>query len=136
MSYDSTRQFLYQALIDTLDIEGIPYRFDSILDDDPITTGDLLWVRAYISPIETFQHSIGTSSPIERTIGLFIIEIYDRKANGYADILRAGETIKDIYYRKSFDNGKIRIQRVKLSKRQSYNNWNSNVLIIHYIEDQ
>jgi len=145
MGYSVQRIAFYTALKYGLN-SSIPIRFDSILDNDPITTSGNLWVKCHIEPMETFQHSIGTSNPLERTPGLLIVNLYDREKNGYADILRQCDVIKDIFLRKSFDSGRIRINKVQIKKKgenissfskvNSHNNWISYVVIVLYTADE
>ena len=135
MSIDTTRIALYTALKEGIE-EGTPLVFDTIPDDDPITEGDQLWLRCYLDPVDTFQHLIGTDSPLERTIGFLIIEIYDREEKGYADIFRMCDSIKPIFRRKHFNSGSLRTERMQIQDREPYKNWNSKAVMIHYTEDE
>jgi len=135
MSYDSSRVALYTVLNDGIGAT-IPIRFDTISEDDNITMGVVPWVRCYIDPIETSQHSIGTSMPLDRTVGQLIIEIYCRESDGFADIYKIADTISDLYRGKTFDNGDIFISKVLVLKRDVYMGWNSRILNIVYTENK
>lgn len=134
MSYDSSRIALYTHLQNN--ITTIPIRFDSIKEDDPITNGNELWIRCYIDPFDTNQSNLGTNNPLYETLGYLNIEIYDLEENGYADILRTADIIKSLYMRKSFNNGSLVIQKIKIIKRDVFAGWNNHVVSCFYIEKE
>ena len=116
MSYDSSRIALYTVLKNNLS-STVGIRFDTIKEDDPIVLDSEPWVRCMIEPIETSQHSIGMSKPLDRTIGILNIEIYDLEENGHAEILRIADDIKEMYYGKSFDKGNITVHNITILNR-------------------
>jgi len=136
MSLDSIRIAFYGTLKSTLETLSIPFRFESIREGDPIVSQDQLWVRAFLQPDESFQHSIGTSTPLTRSTGLFVIEIYDREEKGFAEIFRTIDSVKPYFYRKTFDSGKISISKINISKRSIVNGWISSVMTISYIDNR
>jgi len=133
MSYDSSRIALYTVLSNGI---TTPIRFDTILEDDPITTDINPWVKCFIDPIETSQKSIGTEAPLDRTIGQLVVEIYDRESNGFAEIYRIADTISNLYRGKTFDNGDIFISKVLVLNKASYSGWNCRILQIAYTESK
>jgi hypothetical protein len=135
MSYDSARIALYTELKTNLP-STIGLRFDTIKETDPIVNSRKSWVRCMIEPIETSQHSIGMSKPLDRTVGLLNIEIYDLEENGYAGILRIADTIKSIYYGKSFLNGDLVINSVMMLNKETYSGWNIRVLQVRYVQNE
>ena len=134
MSYDSTRIALYSELLDKIDQNIISLRFDTIKEEDPITLTHKPWIRCFLEPIETSQHNLGTSTPLDKTIGFLMIEIYDREENGYAEILRIADFIKSLFYRKSFQNGDIIINKATILNKKTYLEWNCKVLQLTNIE--
>jgi len=136
MSYDSARIALYTVLNSNIDQALIGLRFDTIMEEDPITDGSMPWIRAVLEPFETFQKSIGSSTPLDSTLGFLNCEIYDREENGFAEIFRIADTLKQLFMGKRFDSGKIIIDRVSLLTRPAYHSWNSKLVQINYISNE
>ena len=131
MSYDSDRIAFYTEF-STQWGSTTPIIFDMVQDDDLVTKGSSPWVNCMIEHFDTQQKSLGTSSVMYQTLGLFNVDIYDLHINGYADILRYADTIQTMFIGKHLDESKILVNRVSIMHREPYMQWISKRVSIHF----
>jgi hypothetical protein len=134
LSFDSQRIAFETELIGAF---GSSYEilFDTVPDDDFVTKYDEIWLRCYIDPYDDHQKNMGTANPLDRTLGMFVVEIFDREENGSAEILRIADSVKELFKRKTY-NGETRVDRIKTGKRPISKGWNCRVVNIMYHSDE
>jgi hypothetical protein len=132
MSYDSDRIAFYSEL-QTKWGSTTPLRFDSIQENDQITRGTDPWIHCNIDHFDTRQTSLGVATSVMyRTLGAFMIDVYDREENGFAQIMRHADTLNKMFMGKMLNNGLILVDRVSILTREPYMGWNSKRVSIHF----
>ena len=135
MSYDNDRIQFYTTL-NTLWGSTTPIRFDTIQDNDQISKGSVPWIHCNIDPYETDQGNLGSTNILHRTQGIFTIDIYDRTNNGFAQILKYADTIKTAFVSSYLSDNSIRVGKVSILSRESYEGWSSKRVQINYVSNE
>ena len=131
MSYDGDRIAFYTELNTTWG-DTTPIRFDFIQEDDQITKQKEPWIHCNIKHTDTQQANMGVTNVLDRTPGMFLIDIYNRQEKGIAQILKYADTLKTAFMGKSLNSGSIRVIKISILDREPYMGWISKRVLIHF----
>ena len=132
MSYDNDRISFYTSM-NTLWGETTPIRFDTIQDQDKITVGSDPWIHCNIDHSDTQQKSLGANTAVlYQTLGMFMIDVYDRKEKGFAQILKYADILRLHFMGRSLNSNTIRVTSVSILKREPFQGWNSRRVMVNF----
>jgi len=131
MSADAERIAFDTEIITTF--TTTPLRFGTVQENDRITTEDNLWLQCRLVPGGSFNGSIGTNSVyLKKRLGMYEMTVWDREEHGDADIIRAIDSIENLFIGKAINFGKTIITRTNCLPVGSKDGWQGKQITISY----
>ena len=136
MSYENDRISFYTS-INTLWGTETPIRFDTIQDQDNISTGQSPWIHCNLDFSETNQTNLGTNTAVlYSTLGMFMVDIYDKKEKGLTQILKYADIIRSHFMGKSLSHNTIRVTSVAIVKKEPFQGWISRRVMVLFVSNE